>query len=214
MDEYHSEHPTAGVRTMRSMLLMQGIAVNEKRVRRLMRKMGIQAIYPQKKLTKQGQARHVHPYLLKGKKIDSPDQVWSTDITYVPMRHGYMYLYAVIGVHSRYIVGWRFSNTLDKSNCIELMEEMHCQARDAGNREHRLKEANIHRQTGSTHWKGRNKHKYGWPRKMQGQHLDRAFLADNKAGIHLPIPYGCGVGSACRNRRYMEFYNEPVHIRV
>ena len=123
MDEYYSEHPTAGVRTMRSMLLMQGIAVNEKRVRRLMRKMGIQAIYPQKKLTKQGQAKYVHPYLLKGKKIDSPDQVWSTDITYVPMRHGYMYLYAVIDVHSRYIVGWRFSNTLDKSNCIELMEE-------------------------------------------------------------------------------------------
>ena len=123
MDEYYSEHPTAGVRTMRSMLLMQGIAVNEKRVRRLMRKMGIQAIYPQKKLTKQGQAKYVHPYLLKGKKIDSPDQVWSTDITYLPMNSGFLYLVAVIDWHSRYVLSWGLSNTLDTVFCIEALKE-------------------------------------------------------------------------------------------
>ena len=85
MDEYY-EHPTAGVRTMRSMLLMQGIAVNEKRVRRLMGRWASKPSPAEEAPTKQGQAGYVHPYLLKGKKIDSPDQVWSTDITYVPMR--------------------------------------------------------------------------------------------------------------------------------
>ena len=78
---------------------------------------------------------------------------------------------------------------------------MHCQARDAGNREHRPRKPIYIGRLDQHIGREGNKHKYGWPRKMQGQHLDRAFLADNKAGIHLPIPYGCGVGSACRNRQ-------------
>ncbi len=123
MDKYYTDHPTAGVLTMKGVLKMAGYTVNEKRVRRLLREMGIQAIYPQRKLTKLGQAEYVHPYLLKGLKIDHANQVWSTDITYIPMRHGFMYLYAIIDVYSRYIVGWRLSNTLDKSNCTELLEE-------------------------------------------------------------------------------------------
>lgn len=123
MDKYYLEHPTTGVQTMRLYLKDNGFCVNHKRVRRLLRKMGLQAIYPQPKFTKLGQAEYVHPYLLKGLDINHANQVWSTDITYIPMRYGFMYLYAVIDVYSRYIVGWRLSNTLDGSNCTELLDE-------------------------------------------------------------------------------------------
>lgn len=123
MDEYYQSHPTVGVVTMSNMLRLQGLAANPKRVRRLLRKMGLQAIYPQRTLSKPGPAAYVHPYLLRGLKIERRNQVWSTDISYIPMERGFMYLYAIIDVYSRYIVGWRLSNTLEGSNCVELREE-------------------------------------------------------------------------------------------
>ena len=104
MDKYYMEHPTTGVQTMRLYLKDNGFCVNHKRVRRLLRKMGLQAIYPQPTLTKLGQAEYVHPYLLTGLDINHANQVWSTDITYIPMRYGFMYLYAVIDVYSRYML--------------------------------------------------------------------------------------------------------------
>ena len=90
MDKYYTDHPTAGVLTMKSVLQMEGFSVNEKRVRRLLRKMGIQAIYPQRKLTKLGQAEYVHPYLLKGLEVEHAYQVRSTVIMTYPRRHGYV----------------------------------------------------------------------------------------------------------------------------
>lgn len=123
MDEIYTEHPTSGVLTMRDKLSMDGYMVNVKRIRRLMREMGLEAVYPQRKLTKQGQAKYVHPYLLRNLVIDHSNQVWSSDITYIPMKRGFMYLYAIIDVYSRYILGWRLSNTLEKTNCIELLKE-------------------------------------------------------------------------------------------
>ncbi len=108
---------------MQSQLAMLDYTVNVKRVRRLMRKMGIEAIYPQKKLSKLGQAKYIHPYLLRNLEITHANQVWSTDISYIPMKRGFMYLYAIIDVYSRYILGWRLSNTLERSNCTELLEE-------------------------------------------------------------------------------------------
>ncbi|MDD7438068.1 MAG: IS3 family transposase [Bacteroidales bacterium] len=107
MDVYHTEHPTAGVVHMRDMLRLRGYLINEKRVRRLMRKMDILAISPQKSLTKGTVASYVHPYLLRGLKVERPNQVWSTDISYIPMEKGFMYLYAVIDVYSRFVVGWK-----------------------------------------------------------------------------------------------------------
>ena len=123
MDTIYTEHPTSGVRTMQSQMAMQGYTVNVKRIRRLMRKMGIEAIYPQKKLSKLGQAKYIHPYLLRDLDITHRNQVWSTDISYIPMRRGFMYLYAIMDVYSRYIVGWRLSNTLERNNCTELLDE-------------------------------------------------------------------------------------------
>lgn len=123
MMEHYNLHPTAGVLGMRDMLHLNGYTVNVKRVRRLMREMGLKAIYPEKKLSTLGSAQYVHPYLLRGLDINRPNQVWSTDISYIRMSCGFMYLYAIIDVYSRYIVGWRLSNTLEKSNCLELLEE-------------------------------------------------------------------------------------------
>ena len=123
IDEYYQDHPTAGVATMTNMLCLQGFIVNPKRVRRLLRKMGLQAVYPQRKLSRPGQAEYVHPYLPRGLRVVRRNQVWSTDISYIHMEHGFMYLYAIIDVYSWYIVGWRLSNTLEGSNCVELLEE-------------------------------------------------------------------------------------------
>ena len=124
MDQIYQNHSTAGVLTMVNLLaLSYGLKVNHKRVRRLMRKMGMEAIYPKKCLSRGGTVSYVKPYLLRHLKIDHRNQVWSTDISYIPMPHGFMYLYAVIDVYSRYIVGWRLSNSLSASNCTELIED-------------------------------------------------------------------------------------------
>lgn len=123
IDRLYFDHPTAGVLTMMALLNMAGYPIGVKRVRRLMRKMGLMAIYPQKCLSKGGVPKYIHPYLLRRLDIVRPNQVWSTDISYIPMKDGFMYLYAVIDVYSRFIVGWRLSNTLSANNCYELLEE-------------------------------------------------------------------------------------------
>lgn len=123
MDKYYMEHPTAGVLTMVNMLALIGIMVNQKRARRLLRLMGINAIYPKKSLSKGGCPQYIRPYLLRGMEVERPNQVWSTDISYIPMKGGFMYLYAVIDVYSRFIVGWRLSNTLSATNCHELIKD-------------------------------------------------------------------------------------------
>ena len=88
-----------------------------------MRVMGLEAIYPKPRLSAAGEGHKIYPYLLRGVTIERPDQVWSTDITYVPMPSGFMYLAAVIDWYSRYVIAWRLSNTLDGSFCLEMLEE-------------------------------------------------------------------------------------------
>jgi putative transposase len=123
LDEEYTRHPCYGSRKMTAWLATQGQAVNRKRVQRLMRRMGLEAIYPKPRLSVPGQGHRVYPYLLRGVEIGRPDQVWSTDITYVPMKHGFMYLAAIIDWYSRYVIAWRLSNTLDGSFCLEMLEE-------------------------------------------------------------------------------------------
>src|SRR5262249_58261848 len=103
-------------------VLEQGEPVNRKRVQRLMRRMGLEAIYPKPKLSVAGRGHRVYPYLLRNVAIERPDQVWSTDITYVPLARGFMYLAAIIDWYSRYVVAWRLSNTLDGSFCLEVLD--------------------------------------------------------------------------------------------
>ena len=123
IDEQYTARPFYGSRRMTIWLNEQGEEVNRKRVRRLMRVMGLEAIYPKPRLSLAGKGHRIYPYLLRGVKVERRDQVWSTDITYVPMPTGFMYLAAVIDWFSRYVIGWRLSNTLDGSFCLEMLEE-------------------------------------------------------------------------------------------
>jgi putative transposase len=123
IDEQYTACPFYGSRRMTAWLIRRGEAVNRKRVRRLMRLMGLEAIYPKPRLSAAGRGHRIYPYLLRDVKIKRPDQVWSADITYVPMASGYTYLAATIDWYSRYVVAWRLSNTLDGSFCTEMLDE-------------------------------------------------------------------------------------------
>ena len=123
IDRECTAQPFFGSRQLTSWLIRQGEAVNRKRVQRLMRVMGLEAIYPKPRLSVAGRGRRIYPYLLRGVCIERPDQAWSTDITYVPLAWGFMYLAAVIDWFSRYVLSWRLSNTLDGSFCLEMLEE-------------------------------------------------------------------------------------------
>jgi putative transposase len=123
IDAEYTAHPFLGSRRMAAWLRGQGEEVNRKRVQRLMRLMGLEAIYPKPRLSLAGRGHRIYPYLLRDVVITRPDQVWSADITYVPLATGFMYLAAVIDWYSRYVIAWRLSNTLDGSFCLEMLEE-------------------------------------------------------------------------------------------
>ena len=122
LDEQYTACPFYGSRRMAAWLVRQGEAVNRKRVRRLLRIMGLEAIYPKPRLSAPGAGHRVYPYLLRGVAVERPGHVWSADITYLPLPGGFMYLAATIDWYSRLVVAWRLSNTLDGSFCQEMLE--------------------------------------------------------------------------------------------
>ena len=130
LDEQYTRTPCYGVLKMEAYLRSLGHEVNIKRVRRLLRKMGLEAIYQKPNTSKPNPEHKVYPYLLRGLVIDRCDQVWSTDITYVRLASGFVYLVAVIDWYSRYVLGWALSTTLDADFCIEtvgiLLEQRQC----------------------------------------------------------------------------------------
>ena len=123
MDEEHLQRPARGSRQMVDFLADQGIVANRKRIQRLMRKMGIEGISPKRRTTLGNKGHRVYPYLLRGLAIERPNQVWCSDITYLPLRHGFLYLVAVMDWFSRYVISWRLSNSLDADFCVEALEE-------------------------------------------------------------------------------------------
>jgi putative transposase len=123
IDEQFLKTPTWGSRSMRNHLRRLGYKVNRKRVQRLMRIMGLEPIYPKPRTSRPHPDHKVYPYLLRDLTIDRPNQVWSADITYIPMRRGFMYLVAVMDWHSRKVLSWRVSNTLESEFCIEALEQ-------------------------------------------------------------------------------------------
>ncbi len=123
IDRQHIQTPFYGSRKMVVELRKSGYIVNRKRVQRLMKTMGISAISPKRSLSQSNKAHKIYPYLLKDVKIDTPNFVWSTDITYIQLREGFLYLVAIIDWYSRYVLSWRLSNTLDVSFCLEALEE-------------------------------------------------------------------------------------------
>ena len=116
IDEVYLKWPFYGSRKM-----AEELGVNRKRVQRLMRRMGLEAIYPKRRTTWPAAGHRIYPYLLRDIEVSRPDQVWATDITYVPMRHGFLYLMAIMDWFSRYVVAWRLSNTLDGTFCLEAL---------------------------------------------------------------------------------------------
>ncbi len=123
IDRCHLKHPYYGSRRIRDWLEDQGHTVNRKRIQRLMHVMGITALYPKRNLSLANQAHKVYPYLLRNLVIDRSNQVWATDITFIPMARGFVYLVAVMDWYSRRVLSWRLSNTLDTSFCTEALEE-------------------------------------------------------------------------------------------
>jgi putative transposase len=123
IDAVYLEDPSYGSRSVTAVLANSGWEVNRKRVQRLMRLMGIAGATPKRSTTKPTKGHRIFPYLLRNVAISHPDQVWSTDITYVPLRHGFVYLTAVMDWYSRYVLSWRLSNRLEGSFCLEALDE-------------------------------------------------------------------------------------------
>jgi putative transposase len=123
IDEQYLRTPFYGSRKMAFWLTQQGHEVNRKRVQRLMRTMGLEAIYPRPNTTRRCLEHRIYPYLLREVAILRPNQVWSTDITYIPLAHGYGYLTAVLDWYSRYVLSWELSSTLDGEFCLDALEQ-------------------------------------------------------------------------------------------
>jgi putative transposase len=123
IDEQFLKTPFYGSRRMTACLERSGETVNRKRVQRLMARMGLEAVFPRPRTTIPASDARVYPYLLRDRVLTHINEVWSSDITYVPMRHGFMYLTAVIDWYSRYVLSWRLSNTLEGRFCLEALDE-------------------------------------------------------------------------------------------
>ena len=123
MDRIYMEEPTYGSRRLLDELKLMGYEVGRDRVRRLMREMGIEPIYPKPRLSQPGKGHKIYPYLLRNLDIVDPGHVWCTDITYIPLLGSHVYLSVVMDWASRYVISWRLSNSLDESFCVECLAE-------------------------------------------------------------------------------------------
>ena len=123
IDEMHLKRPFYGSRRIRDWLQDEGFAVNRKRVQRLMRQMGITALYPKANTSRPGKGHKIYPYLLKGLEIDRANQVRATNICYIPMARSFVYVVAIMDWYSRKVLAWRVSNTMDTDFCVEALGE-------------------------------------------------------------------------------------------
>jgi putative transposase len=129
IDEQYMRTPFYGSPRLTRCLRLLGYGVNHKRVERLMQRMGIQAVHPKPHLSQPGKQHRIYPYLLADLSIERPNQVWSTDITYIRLRQGFLYLVAILDWHSRYVLSWELSNSMDASFCLTTLERALEQAR-------------------------------------------------------------------------------------
>ncbi len=212
LDEQYTRAPFYGSRRMTEWLATQGHAVNRKRVSRLMELMGIEAVYPKPKLSQPGEGHRIYPYLLRGTTVERVNQVWSTDITYIRMAQGFLYLVAVMDWFSRFVLSWSLSLTMEVDFCVEALKR----ALRRGRPEHlqqrsgiAVHQREVHRRTGSAE----DRDQHGWAGTLHGQHFRRAVVA--LAQIRGGVPEGLrvGDGSASRHRHATSsFYNhERLH---
>ena len=123
LDEQYLQTPFYGANKLLQQLFLLGFIINPKRLRRLMKLVNWQTLYPQKSTTRIDKTKYKYPYLLRHLNIERPNQVWAIDITYIPMEKGFMYLFAIIDLYSRYVVGWSLSNTMTAQWCVDTIEQ-------------------------------------------------------------------------------------------
>ena len=123
LDELHLDYPFAGARMLALLLQREGVSISRRRVSTLMKRMGIEAIYRRPNTSKPAPGHKIYPYLLRGVKVERPNHVWAMDITYIPMRRGFVYLAAVVDVASRRVLAHRVSITMEAAFCVEALEE-------------------------------------------------------------------------------------------
>jgi putative transposase len=123
IDVLHLDHPFAGSRMLRDLLRGEGVAIGRERVARMMRRMGIEALYRRPNTSKPAPGHKIYPYLLRDRAVERPNEVWAMDITYIPMARGFVYLAAVVDWFSRRVLAWRLSITLEVEFCLEAVEE-------------------------------------------------------------------------------------------
>src|SRR5437868_4851011 len=186
LDRIFTDSPIYGSRQLQVALLREGISVGLRRVRRLMRKLGLWAVRPKRNTSKRHPEHKVYPYLLRGRTIDQPNQVWAADITYIPMRHGFLYLVAIIDWATRRVLSWRLSNTLTAGFCVEALNEAlarlqsrHLQYRSGG----AIHQRRIYQGAAGS----RDRDQHGWTRALPRQYL-RALVVDREARMGLPAP--------------------------
>jgi putative transposase len=207
LDEQYTRTPFYGIRRMTAWLRQQGYPVNAKRVGRLLRLMGVEAIYPKPRLSRPGLVAQRYPYLLRDVTLKGVNHVWSTDITYVRMRHGFLYLVAILDWYSRYVLTWELSNTLDGGFCLEALERALQRATpeifntDQGAQfttqafTTRLEQAGTH-----VSWDGRG-------RALDNVFVERLWRSVKYEEVYLH-DYQTVTEAASQLRRYFSFYNE------
>lgn len=216
IDEKFLEHPYYGVERMTDYLNMDlGYHVNQKRIRRLYRIMNLKTLYARPKTTRKNPDKYVYPYLLRNLEINRPNQVWQTDITYIPMFRGFMYLAAIIDVYSRKILGWSVSNTMTKEWCIELLEDT---IKEYGAPEIHNSDQGVQYTSDdfiSTLKKnGIQISMDGRRRALDNIYIERFWRSIKQEKIYLNPPNG-GVDLRCKIKEYMEFYNtERRHTEI
>ena len=123
LDAIHLQHPFLGSRRLRDRLERDGVLANRKRIQRLVRVMGIETLYPKRKTSTRGPGHRIYPYLLRGLAITRPNQVWCSDVTYIPMARGFCYLVAIMDWATRAVLSWRLATTMEADSCVEALEE-------------------------------------------------------------------------------------------
>ena len=208
IDRQYLETPFYGSRRMKAWLERSGVRVSRKRVQRLMRAMGLRAIYRRPSTSRRSPENPVYPYLLRNVRITRPNQVWAADITYLPMARGFLYLVAVMDWHSRYVLAWRLSNTLEAGFCAEALEEALGKGRPGGvqtpTQGSQFHQPGVH--PGPPGARGEDQHGREGP--VPGQHLRGAAVADGEVRGGVPESLRQRPGGGQRGLEdYFRFYN-------
>jgi putative transposase len=175
LDEQYTRTPFFGSRRMTAWLNSIGFEVNRKRVTRLMQRLGVEAVYPKPRLSQPGEGHRIYPYLLREAKIERVNQVWSTDITYIRMAEGFVYLVAVMDWYSRFVLSWMLSLTMEGSFCIEALRRALRRGRPEIFNSDQGPQFTSEKFTGELEARDRRQH--GWARSLYGQHFCGASVA-------------------------------------